>query len=117
MATITIRVHPYFNEWLEKISSQTGLTKTAIIIYAMNDTLRRDNGKNPLEAVEIVSNKEETPVRFTLRMPESLKNLAFRRAKESGLTMNALVTYCIYRAKTLYWSDYSFDEESQKRPD
>lgn len=107
MASMTVRIHPYFNDWLEKISAQTGLTKSAIILYAMNDVLRGGKGKDKLEGVQVFIKGD--PIRFTLRMPDSLKALAERRAKESGLTMNALVTYCLYQMKVLYWSDYSFD--------
>lgn len=107
MATITVRIHPMVNEWLETVSSQTGLTKSAIILYSMNDTLRRDRGTLDLQKVQIVAKGK--PIRFTLRMPISLKALAERRAKEADITVNSLVTYCLYRAWTLYWSSYSFD--------
>ncbi|HBG7355540.1 TPA: toxin-antitoxin system HicB family antitoxin [Clostridioides difficile] len=103
MATITARIFPPLNESLEKVSFQTGIPKSSLILYALNDTLRKNNS---IEGLEYISDKNEENIRFTLRMPEHLKLLLEKAAKNNNISVNALVNHCIHLFYVLHWSSY-----------
>ncbi|HBG5343829.1 TPA: hypothetical protein KQG29_001188 [Clostridioides difficile] len=103
MATITARIFPPLNESLEKVSFQTGIPKSSLILYALNDTLRKNNS---IEGLEYIPDKNEENIRFTLRMPEHLKFLLEKTAKDNNVSVNALVNHCIRLFYVLHWSSY-----------
>ncbi|MDI7818412.1 hypothetical protein QMM58_18805 [Clostridioides difficile] len=103
MTTITARIFIPLNETLEKISFQTGIPKSSLILYALNDTLRKNE---IIEELECVTDKNEENVRFTLRMPEHLKLLLENIAKDNNISVNTLVNHCIYLFYVLHWSSY-----------
>ncbi|HBF6217480.1 hypothetical protein ACP3UY_16535 [Clostridioides difficile] len=103
MTTITARIFIPLNESLDKISFQTGIPKSSLILYALNDILRKDE---TVEGLECVSDKTEENIRFTLRMPEHLKSLLEQTAKDNKISVNTLVNHCIYLFYVLHWSSY-----------
>ncbi|EGT4600658.1 hypothetical protein DFW26_14520 [Clostridioides difficile] len=103
MTTITARIFIPLNETLEKISFQTGIPKSSLILYALNDTLRKNE---IIEGLECVTDKNEENVRFTLRMPEHLKLLLENIAKDNDISVNTLVNHCIHLFYVLHWSSY-----------
>lgn len=102
MATITTRIYPQLNENLEDVSFQTGIPKSSLILYAVNETLRKNN---KVEEFECISDKEN--IRFTLRMPEHLKLLLEETSKDTNISINSLINSCVHSFYVLNWTSYT----------
>lgn len=104
MAAITARIHPKLNSYLETVAEQTGIPKTSLILYALNDQLRRENFK----ISDLYLTRTDQPeIRFTLRMPDNLKLLLEHTAEKEKCSINFLVNLCIYNVHLLFWSAYN----------
>ena len=102
MATVTVRLIGGLNKSLETVSEQTGIPKASLILYAQNDRLRIGI---ELDA-DLFQTKGAEPVRFTLRMPDSLKKLLEDAASESKVSVNWAVNVCVYQFNQLFWKSY-----------
>lgn len=103
MATITVRIYPPLNDSLEKVSFQTGIPKSSLILYALNDTLRKNK---TIEGLDYDPDSKREPIRFTLRMPDHLKLLLEETANENDISVNSLVNRSVYLFYILHWSSY-----------
>lgn len=106
MTTFTVRIYPPLNESLDKVSEQTGIAKSSLILYALNDQLRL---QKHFEGVDFdsLSVRSDESVRFTLRMPESLKTLLQEASIQNGISVNQLINECVNHFRIQYWSAYS----------
>ena len=102
MTTITVRIYTPLNENLEKISCETGILKSSLILYAINDIIR--NSK--VNELKSVSYKSEDSVRPTLRIPVVLKELLEKTAKENNLSINSLINNAVHSFCISDWLIY-----------
>lgn len=106
MSTLTTRVYKPLNEALEKVSNMTGIIKSNLILYAINDRLQFYDDFKGLEYRSLDTDVDSC-VRFTLRIPEHLKKLLQETAKSNNISMTSLINECIYSVNAIYWSNYS----------
>ncbi|VIB52557.1 Ribbon-helix-helix protein, copG family [Clostridioides difficile] len=102
MTTITVRIYTPLNENLEKISYQTGILKSSLILYAINDIIR--NSK--VNELQSISYKSDDTVRSTLRIPGVLKELLEKTAKENNLSINSLINNAVHSFCISHWLIY-----------
>lgn len=103
MATFTTRLPMDINNQLEKVSYQTGIPKSSLILYAINDCLRL---RNDMEGVKLVGFSDDNLVRFTLRMPDNLKVKLEEVSQKNNTSINSLVLAYVVFFNDLYWKFY-----------
>lgn len=103
MATMTIRILSHLDRTLNKLSAETGILKSSLILYAINDRLRFGSQSDYLE---IHPTAEQNLVRVTLRLPDELKTLVETIAKKNNISANTLINNCIDSTDGIYWSAY-----------
>lgn len=103
MANTTVRIPPILNDNLEKVSYQTGIPKSSLILYALNDRLRLNKSFQGFEYIPIDT---DNSIRFTLRMPDHLKALLQEKSLENNISTNQLINECVYHFYVLYWQEY-----------
>ena len=101
MATITIRLMSSLNEDLNRLSEETGILKSSLILYAINENLRLRI--NP-DIGEI--HPSANLVRMTLRIPDNLKSLLEAYAKSKNVSANTLVNNFVYIQSGVIWDSY-----------
>lgn len=106
MATITVRIYPPLNDSLNVVSEQTGIPKSSLILYALNDQLRLKKNFEGLDYDQI-SGKADESIRFTLRLPDSLKELLQEASAANNISTNQLINECVNHFRMLYWMSYS----------
>ncbi|MDO4438581.1 MAG: ribbon-helix-helix domain-containing protein [Eubacteriales bacterium] len=109
MATITVRIYPALYESLNTVSEQTGIPKSSLILYALNDQLRLKNNFEELD-YSPVSGKSDDSIRFTLRLPDSLKELLQTASAANNISTNQLINECVNHFKVLYWQAYAKEQ-------
>ncbi len=102
MATLTVRILGDLNKVLDELSEKTGILKSSLILYALNDRLRRGN----FPKGDLFTVTGQVPVRITLRLPDALKELLEAAAKANDVSVNFMVNKCIYDVNLLYWRTY-----------
>ncbi|WAW15246.1 ribbon-helix-helix domain-containing protein [Peptostreptococcus equinus] len=102
MDNITTRIPIDINENLEKVSQQTGIPKSSLILYAINDCLRL---RKDIDMPKFDFSNEDF-VRFTLRMPEHLKKELAITASERNTSINSLIVAYVDLFDLLYWDCY-----------
>ena len=103
MATITIRILSHLDKALNTLSEETGILKSSLILYSINDCLRLGRMDN---FAEIHPSAKESLVRMTLRIPDDLKTLVETVAKKHRISANTLINNCIFETEGIYWSAY-----------
>ena len=104
MASMTIRLYPQLSSCLDRVSEQTGILRSSLILYALNDQLRLNK---IIENDRLTAAPADQSIRIALRLPDALKKLLADVAAENQMSANHLVNYCIYMCDLSYWSRYS----------
>ena len=102
MTTITIRILGDLDERLNQLSRETGILKSSLILYALNERLRDDSYSDG----SIFTTDSSKWVRMTLRLPQPLKARAEQMAQANGTSVNMLINHCVYLQNMLFWSAY-----------
>lgn len=110
---VTVRIYTPLDKHLEIVSFQTGIPKSSLILYAVNHYLRSGYSIEELDYIGVDGKPTETK-RFTLRMPEHLKQLIDTAAKKAGVSLNGLINQCVYHLSITSWSGYSKIEKITK---
>lgn len=103
MATLTVRILGNLNQKLDQLAEETGILKSSLILYALNDRLRTPV---PMDELSLFSVKGMEPVRITLRLPDALKERLEEVAKENDISVNFLVNYYVQMVQQIYWAWY-----------
>jgi len=99
MVTFTIRFSPALERELDFISEITGVVKTSLILFALNDVLR---GGKPIRTDLALPGSPE-PSRKSIRFPDGLKPMIESRCQEEGMSANSLVSTVVHQVNQEYW--------------
>lgn len=99
MITFTIRFSPSLEQELDSISEITGVVKTSLILFALNDVLR---GRKPIRKDAVIPSSPE-PSRKSIRFPDELKMMVEARCREEGMSANSLVSTIVHQVDQEYW--------------
>ena len=100
MVAFTVRLIPSIDQELDIISEHTGVVKTSLILFALNDILRRNQ---PIKETIGISLKESEPFRKSVRFPDPLKVLLEHRSAKEGISANTFINSAIHQVNRDYW--------------
>lgn len=97
MAILTVRLLPTINTYLEKMSEDTGIPKSSLILFAVHHICFHNM------SLSLPKGVPEPSIRFSLRMPDHVKEDVLAHANARNMSVNAFINACVHFAIVVWW--------------
>ena len=111
MTTITVRIYDMLNDKLDKISLNSGIPKSSLILFGLNICLRNPSykfqGLNYISLDNVdISNDTNKSVRFTLKLPDEIKQALKEISKSNNISINSMINESVRHFCVVIGSDF-----------